>query len=103
MTRLYHSIKEILIHTYGYADLESVFSVLYAISERAKYSDLGFTSTYAVTKLGTDPRENINTKNELKFASKLLLKYRNFVRRRCHIKNSAETKITDIYSDLFDK
>lgn len=39
----------------------------------------------------------------MKLASKLIRKYRNFVRRKCKVKDSIEPLITDIYSDLFDK
>jgi hypothetical protein len=103
MMRLYHSIKEILTNIHGYVDLESAFSVLKTVSEGARYSDLGFASTYAITKLGIDAKEVINTKDEIIAATKLIRKYKNFVRRKCQIRNSIETLITKIYSDLFDK
>ena len=101
--KLYHSIKVSLTNTYGYVDLESIFSVLKTISENQKYSDLGFASTYAVSKSGIDPKLAIYTNNDVKYAKKLLKKYRSFVRRKCQVKNSMEARITEIYSDLFDK
>jgi len=101
--KLYHSIKVSLRNAYGYADLESVFSVLKTISEGAKYSDLGFATTYAVSKIEIDPKDAIYTSNDVIYAKKLLTKYRAFVRRKCQIKNSMDSKITQIYSDLFDK
>ncbi|HEY7570593.1 MAG TPA: SIR2 family protein [Nitrososphaeraceae archaeon] len=101
--KLYHSIKVSVTNAYGYADLESIFSVLKTISEDAKYSDLGFASTYAVSKIRIDPTDTIYTSNDDIYAKKLLRKYRAFVRRKCQIKNSKDSQITCIYSDLIDK
>lgn len=63
--KLYHSIKVSLRNAYGYADLELVFSVLKTISEGAKYSDLGFATTYAVSKIEIDPKDAIYTSNDV--------------------------------------
>jgi hypothetical protein len=46
---------------------------------------------------------NRSTSNDVIYAKKLLTIYRAFVRRKCQIKNSMDSKITQIYSDLFDK
>jgi len=59
MTRLYRSVKKTLFNTHGYVDLESVFTVLLSISQRMKYSDLGFTSSFAISKFITNPNLNI--------------------------------------------
>ena len=77
--------------------------MLKTISENPKYSDLGFASTDAVSKMGIDPKLAIYTSNDAKYAKKLLNKYRSFVRRRCQVKNSMDIRITEIYSDLFEK
>jgi len=54
--KLYHSIKVSLRNVYGYADLESVFSVLKTILEGAKYSDLGLLRRMQCQKLRLTPK-----------------------------------------------
>ena len=54
--KLYHSIKVSLRNVYGYADLESVFSVLKTILEGAKYSDLGLLRRMQGQKLRLTPK-----------------------------------------------
>jgi hypothetical protein len=103
MVRLYRSVKETLYNTYGYVDLESVFTVLLSISQRIKYLDLGFTSVFATSKFITDPNLNITTEENVTAADKLLENYRKFVRRSCRLKNTQEKRITKVYSDFFEK
>jgi hypothetical protein len=103
MIRLYGSIKRAIFNTYGYVDLESVFTVLLSISQRIKYSDLGFTSLFAISRIIADHNLNITTEEEARAADKLLKRYRTFVRRVCRLKNSQEKRITDVYSDFFEK
>ena len=103
MMRLYGSIKEMLFDTYDYVDLESVFTVLQSISQRMKYSDLGYSSLFAVSKVIADPKLNIATEEEVATAKKLLRIYKAFVRRACLLKDTKETRITEVYSDFFEK
>jgi|SRR5215469_1318121 len=103
MTRLYRSVKKTLFNTYGYVDLESVFTVLLSNSERMKYSDLGFTSSFAISKFIIDPNLNITTEENITAAGTLLGKYRTFVSSACRLKNTQEKRITEVYSDFFEK
>lgn len=103
MMRLYRSIKKAIFNTYGYVDLESVFTVLLSISQRIKYSDLGFTSLFTISRIIADHNQNIATEEEARAADKLLKSYRTFVRRACVLKNSQEKIITDVYGDFFEK
>ena len=102
MMRLYQSVKKTLFDTYGYVDLESVFTVLLSISQRMKYSDLGFTSLFATSKVA-DPNMAITTEENITAADKLLTKYRQFVKRSCRLKNTQGKRITVVYSDFFEK
>lgn len=86
--KLYHSVKEILFNTYGYVDLESVFTVLLSISQSMKYLDLGFSSVFATSKFIRDPNLNITTEVNITAADKLLKDYRRFVRSSCRLKNT---------------
>jgi hypothetical protein len=102
MKKLYHSIKKVILSTYGYVDLESIFSVFQSISEGVKYSDLGFTNTFTISRLGVDPRSNIFSEKD-KFAAKVLLsRYKTYIRQKCHVKDSQERKITEVYNHFFD-
>ena len=92
MTRLYRSVKKTLFNTYGYVDLESVFTVLLSISQRKKYSDLGFTSSFTISKFIADPSLNITTEENITAAGTLLRKYRTFVSMGCRLKNTREKK-----------
>jgi hypothetical protein len=56
MIQLYGSIKKTIFETYGYVDLESVFTVLLSISQKMKYADLGYTSLFAISKVIADPK-----------------------------------------------
>jgi hypothetical protein len=100
MVNLYKSIKDVLADVYSYVDLESIFSVLKSISEDIKYSDLGFTSTYVVSRLDSDPKRRIALDDQKYAASKLLEKYRNFVRERCNDSNIKEEKVNEVFSDF---
>jgi hypothetical protein len=103
MVRLYRSIKKTLFNTYGYVDMESVFTVLLSISQRMKYSDLGFTSSFAISKFITDPNSSITTEENITAAGTLLRKYKTFVSSSCRLKNTQEKRITEVYSDFFEK
>jgi hypothetical protein len=103
MIQLYGFIKKTIFNTYGYVDLESVFTVLLSISQRMKYSDLGFTSLFAISKVITDPNRNIATEGEQIAAEELLKIYKTFVRQACRLKDSKERRITEVYSDFFEK
>jgi hypothetical protein len=51
MKTLYEDIKNTLIRIHGYVDLESVFTVIEAISRNVEYAELGFPCSYFVSKI----------------------------------------------------
>jgi hypothetical protein len=92
MIQLYRSIKETIFKTYGYVDLESVFTVLLSISQKMKYADLGYTSLFAISKNNIDFNLYIAAEEEVKTADKLLMFYKSFVRQACRVKGIGGTK-----------
>jgi hypothetical protein len=103
MINLYQSIKSFLNDTYGYADLESVFTIVKSISVGVKYTDLGFTSAYAISSFQNDLQRCIVTADEKDIAAELLERYKAFVKKKCRASNFTEEKITETFADLFDK
>jgi hypothetical protein len=103
MRRLYRYIKRILISTNGYADLESVFSIIEDISNNIEYKELGFSPTYVLSKYEKVLRgKKISSVKEQKAAINLLKMYKTFVRDQCKVKGPMEERISEVYKELFD-
>ena len=104
MLKLYDSIKENLLKGYGYANLESVFSVIEFLSTDSDFTQLGFTSTHLFAKSKLNIKKRISTSNERDLARKLSKLMRNFVRRNCTLKGTQriEQEIRRVYSELFE-
>jgi hypothetical protein len=103
MLALYNSIKQSLERAYGYADIESIFSVVELLSTDSQYNDLGHASTYLFRKLGVDVRQRISDENQKVLARLLSKTLREFVRYTCQLGESTEIeRIDKLYSELFD-
>jgi hypothetical protein len=100
----YKEIKRILLETYGYADLESVFNVVEQVSLDSRYADLGFISAYILHKKGIDVKLRMSVSTEVELAKKLSIAIKEFVRHICQLEESltVEGKIEQLYGDLFD-
>ena len=103
MITQYKTIRDVLDQTYGYVDLESVFSVIDAVANETKYSDLGFTAMYAISRLrGNMFNQPISSSEEQKTAKTLLEHFKKFVRARCTIDESKADLIDEVYRNFFD-
>jgi hypothetical protein len=103
MKSIFSNIKEIIGDTYGYADLESVFTVIESLSRNVEYKELGFTSIYVLSNYQKDIKNKlIASSDEQKAAIKLLQLYKDFVRSACKEEDTIEDRITDCYKELFD-
>jgi SIR2-like domain len=89
---LYREIKQNLQKVHDNVDLESIFSILYAIERDTKYSDLPFIFNYIFSKFKGLKNSSIFTNQEIENAAKLLILYKNFVRKECTINH-------DLYDD----
>lgn len=105
MIKLYASIKNSLIATYGYADLESVFSVIDILAADKKYSELGFATNYILSRIQKSyvGKDTISNPHEKALALELLEQFKKFVRAKCTIDESKFDLIDSIYSDFFNK
>jgi hypothetical protein len=103
MKSIYSNVKDIICDTYGYADLESVFTVIESLSHNIEYKELGFTSIYVLSNYGKEIKNKlIASPNEQKAAIKLLQLYKDFVRSACKEEDTMEDHITNCYKELFD-
>jgi len=104
--QLYRSVEELLRKVYGYVDLEMVFSVIDGISRDLTTADLGFPIAYSVSTIGMDPRDLKLSKSDVdrEAASKLMAKFKAFVRRKCTLEeDDVENRIDALYFELFKK
>lgn len=104
MPQLYKSIKEVLASAYGYVDLESVFSVIDAIGTGTKYSDLGFTASFAISRLRPNiSKDSISNRDEQKTANNLLEHFKKFIRSKCTIDDSKFSQVDSVYRSFFEE
>jgi hypothetical protein len=89
---LYRDIKVNLQKVHDNVDLESIFSVLYVIERDTKCSDLPFIFNYIFSKFKDLKNSSIFTNQEIENAAKLLILYKDFVRKECTINH-------DLYDD----
>lgn len=106
MLLLYEDIKNRLVQIYDYADLESVFSVIEALSRNVRYSDLGFPCSYSLSKLSTKSEGTSNLwigSDSLKaLATDLLSSYKEFVRERLNFDEDMEECIDELFRDFYN-
>jgi hypothetical protein len=103
MYRLYKSVKDMIDNVYGYTDIESIFSVIEHLSRNVSYMELGHIAAYLFSQNRVNPREQITSNHQKRYAKKLLTIFKGFVRTKCKIGPSADEHIYDVYNGLFKK
>lgn len=99
---LYQQIKMSLKAIYGYVDLESIFSVIEDLSKNVKYSELGFTSTYVLSKsIGLGRNRNISNEIDKRLANDLKLKIKGLTRSSCTLHYDQDSHIKEVFEDLY--
>ena len=94
MLFLYEDIKNTLTQIHGYADLESVFSVIEILSRNVLYAELEFPSSYLISKVNTGrSKGRITSDNVQAVALGLLNIYKEFVRERLDFDEYPEERI----------
>src|SRR5258708_248469 len=82
--QLYSSVLNVLKEGFGYADLESVFSVIKGLAQNIRISGLGFASAYALRRSGMDVRIGRLARDaaEQTTAAKLLDMFQKHIRKK---------------------
>jgi hypothetical protein len=101
--KLYQSVKNTIVAGFGYADLESVFSVIQGIAENRKVSELGFAASYALARKGAQVESERLAKDEAeqRLAGVLLDKFKKRIREMCYIGDESLGKIDEVYLKFF--
>lgn len=98
----YEYLKVMLSSTYDYVDIESIFSVVEAMSREIRYSDLGFAASIIFGKVGVNNcKEKAFRKWDVEEARDLSKRMREFVRKRCILEDSEE--VDNLVSGLYGK
>lgn len=103
MIFLYEDIKNTLTQIHGYADLESVFSVIEILSRNVLYAELEFPSSYLISKLNTGrSKGRITSDDKQAVALGLLNIYKEFVRERLDFDEYPEERIDEVFADFYN-
>lgn len=94
-----------LKQVYGYVDVESAFAAVDVLARNIKYEELGVEGGYMISKLGRDIRKDnrITTNKESITATKLLGKFKEFVKDKCTLNHTYDPDIIIAYDNLFKK
>ena len=104
MLLLYEDIKNTLLQIHGYTDLESVFSVVEILSRNVQYADLGFPSSYLISKMkGNISGSRITNESQKTVSKNLLEKYMEFVRERLAVSEDLQDQIFYEFYDTISK
>jgi len=102
MVELYSGIVDALREPYAdRLDLEAVFSVLNGIASGRTFEDIGFHATYEAKRLGV-PASKPPSSDIQAVAGKLMMKFENFVARKCEMAPEAKTGLIKLYSQFTD-
>jgi hypothetical protein len=103
MLFLYEDIKNTLMQIHGYADLESLFSVVEILSRNVLYTDLGFPFSYLISKIKGDiSKARIASDSEKTVAIGLLNIYREFVRERLDFDEYPVEHIDEVFREFYN-
>jgi hypothetical protein len=103
MLTLYEDIKNTLMQIHGYADLESVFSVVEILSRNVLYAELGLPSSYLISKINADiSKGRIASDNKKAVAVGLLNIYKEFVRERLDFDEYPEERIDEVFTEFYN-
>lgn len=102
MYELYQEVKTHLEKIHGYVDLESVFSVVEDITKNITLADLGFTSSFIISKsIELDRISKILNDIDKKLASDLKLKIKALTRSVCQVSDEQDSHIKKVFEELY--
>jgi hypothetical protein len=101
--RMYNQVTASLKETFGRVDLESVFTVVDAISQGKTLKDLGYFATFLAKDRRSASLLRPPLREELQVAQRLKARFEGYVKRVCWVKPDKLNGILSTYLNFFNE
>src|SRR2546427_3667004 len=95
--RLYDDVESLLRDEFGTVDLESVFTVIDALSQAKTLKEVGYYATYLAARRGSLSLLDPPSQDYQKTARRLQGRFESFVKRVCWLKPEKLGAVLDTY------